>query len=183
MIGPVAEPALVMPPAPGATPEDARPGAEPVEPAREGAAALEAAALERGFGGDPRRLRRFLTAIRSALPPGTSIGLRGSAVMGQAFETGAPFDAEGPGTSDLDIVIIGDEVMDLFVPDAQLLGGVNTLPLSDKDAWVAPALDRARRKAQAIARRPVSIQAMPQWFLDLRSVVQDQPYVILHGDR
>ncbi|MEW6225272.1 MAG: hypothetical protein AB1627_11660 [Chloroflexota bacterium] len=179
----MAEPALVAPNALGTMPEGAEPGTEPVDPAPDAPAALEAAALERAFEGDPRRLRRFLSVIRAALPAGTSIGLRGSAVVGQAYETGAPFDAAGPGTSDLDVVIIGDEVMDLFAPDARLLGGVNTLPLSDAEPWVAPALDRARRTAQAIARRPVSIQAMPRWFLDLRSVVQDQPYVLLDGDR
>ena len=70
----------------------------------------------------------------------------------------------------------------LWVPDAQLLGGINTLPLSDEAGWVAPALDRARRRAQAIARRPVSIQAMAGWFLDLRTLVQGQPYVVLNGD-
>ena len=61
-------------------------------------------------------------------------------------------------------------------------GGINTLPLSDDAGWVAPALDRARRRAQAIARRPVSIQAMAGWFLDLRTLVQGQPYVVLNGD-
>ena len=182
MIGPVTEHALALP-LPGAMPVDQRPGAEPVEGQPDTPEALAAGALERGFGGDPARLRRFVTTVGSALPAGTSIGLRGSAVVGRAYETGAPFDAAGPGTSDLDVVIIGDEVMDLFVADAQLLAGINTLPLSDKDDWVAPTLDPARREAQAIVGRPVSIQAMPRWFLDLRSVVQDQPYVILSGDR
>lgn len=182
MIGPVTEHVLALP-LPGAMPVDQRPGAEPVEGSPDTPEALAAGALERGFGGDPARLRRFVRAVRSALPAGTLVGLRGSAVVGRAYETGAPFDAAGPGTSDLDVVIIGDEVTDLFVADARLLGGINTLPLSDKDDWVAPALDPARRKAQAIVGRPVSIQAMPRWFLDLRSVVQDQPYVILSGDR
>lgn len=140
---------------------------------------LSRAALERAFGGEPRRLRRFVAALRQALPPDTVIGLRGSAVVGQAYETGAPFDALGPGTSDLDIVVVGDSVGDLWVPEARLAGGINTLPLSDKEAWVAPALDDARRRAQAIVGRPVSIQAMPAWFLGLRSVVQGQPYIIL----
>jgi hypothetical protein len=32
-----------------------------------------------------------------------------------------------------------------------------------------------------VVRRPLSIQAMAGWFLDLRAVVQRQPYVILHA--
>jgi hypothetical protein len=143
---------------------------------------IDAETLERGFGGDPVRLRRFVSTLRAALPPGTTIALRGSTVAGQSYKTGEPFDAGGPGTSDLDVVIVGEPVVGLWVPEAQLLGGINTLPLSDDAAWVAPALDRARRRAQAIARRPVSIQAMAGWFLDLRTLVQGQPYVVLNGD-
>jgi hypothetical protein len=138
--------------------------------------------LKRGFGGDPARLRRFVRTLRAALPPGTTIALRGSTVAGRSYKTGEPFDAGGPGTSDLDVVIVGEPVVGLWVPDAQLLGGINTLPLSDEAGWVAPALDRARRRAQQIAHRPVSIQAMAGWFLDLRTLVQGQPYVVLNGD-
>ena len=145
-------------------------------------AALIAEALERGFDGDRARLRRFVAALQPALPPGTTIALRGSTVAGRAYKSGDPFDSGGPRTSDLDVVVIGDPVVGYWVPEAQLLGGINTLPLSDKAGWVAPRLDRARRRAQAIARRPVSIQAMARWFLDLRTVVQGQPYVILNGD-
>ncbi len=143
---------------------------------------IDADTLERGFGGDPARLRRFVTTLHAALPPGTTIALRGSTVAGRSYKTGEPFDAAGPGTSDLDVVIVGEPVVGLWVPDAQLLGGINTLPLSDDAGWVAPALDRARRRAQTIARRPVSIQAMAGWFLDLRTLVQGQPYVVLNGD-
>jgi hypothetical protein len=144
--------------------------------------ALEPDALERGFGGDAARLRRFVSTLRDALPEGTTIALRGSTVAGRSYKTGEPFDAEGPGTSDLDVVVVGEPVLGLWVPEAQLLGGINTLPLSDDARWVAPSLDRARRRAQAVARRPVSIQAMAGWFLDLRTLVQGQPYVVLDGD-
>ncbi len=146
------------------------------------ASALEPDALERGFGGDAARLRRFVKTLRAALPAGTTIALRGSTVAGRSFKTGEPFDAAGPGTSDLDVVVVGEPVLGLWVPEAQLLGGINTLPLSDDARWVAPSLDRARRRAQAVARRPVSIQAMAGWFLDLRTLVQGQPYVVLDGD-
>ena len=149
------------------------------------AVALEtlAEAVDRGFDGDPGRLRRFISALEPALPPGTTIALRGSAVAGRAYKSGEPFDAEGPRTSDLDVVVIGDsDVLELWVPEAQLLGGINTLPSWDGASWVAPGLERARLRAQAIAGRPVSIQAMAAWFLELRTVVQGQPYVVLNGD-
>jgi hypothetical protein len=140
---------------------------------------LSTEAIERAFAGDPERLRQFVTELGAALPPGTTIALRGSAVAGTSFKTGAPFDALGPRTSDLDIVLVGESVVDFWVPDAQVLGGINTLPLSDDADWVAPALDRARRRAQAIVGRPVSLQAMAGWFLELRTQAQGQPHVVL----
>ncbi len=136
----------------------------------------------RAFDGDPERLRRFVSVLRAALPSGTVLALRGSAVVGRSFRTGVPFDAGGPGTSDLDVVVLGDDALDLFAAEAHLLGGINTLPLSDEMPWAAPNLDPARRQAQAVARRPVSIQAMAGWFLELRALIQGQPYVILAPD-
>ena len=140
---------------------------------------LSTEAIERAFAGDPERLRQFVTELGAALPPGTTIALRGSAVAGTSFKTGAPFDALGPRTSDLDIVLVGESVVDFWLPDAQVLGGINTLPLSDDADWVAPALDRARRRAQEIVGRPVSLQAMAGWFLELRTQAQGQPHVVL----
>ena len=143
--------------------------------------AMLAGAIARGFGGDPAELARFITRLRTALPPATTIALRGSAVVGHRHTETTPFDGDGPGTSDLDVVAVGEDAVAMWVPEARLLGGINTLPLSDGADWVAPALDPARREAQAVIRRPLSIQAMAGWFLDLRAVVQRQPYVILHA--
>lgn len=140
---------------------------------------LAAGTIRRGFGGDVERMRRFVRTLAAALPPGTLVALRGSAVAGRSFRTGAPFDALGPGTSDLDIVVLGESVRDLFTEEATFPGRVNTLPLSDSTPWVAPDLEAARRRAQAIVRRPVSIQAQASWFLAFRSRLQRQPYVIL----
>ena len=143
------------------------------------AGAIAAGTIDRGFGGDAERLQSFVFELQPALPEGTVLVLRGSAVAGRSFRTGDPFDARGPGTSDLDLVLVGDEARDLFADEALLLGGLNTLPLSDERPWAAPQLEAARRRAQAVARRPVSIQAMAGWFLELRAQVQGQPYVIL----
>jgi hypothetical protein len=140
---------------------------------------LASGTIDRGFDGDAGRLRTFVSELQPSLPEGTVLILRGSVVAGRSFRTGDPFDARGPGTSDLDLVLVGDEARDLFADEALLIGGLNTLPLSDERPWAAPPLEPARRRAQAVARRPVSIQVMAGWFLDLRATVQGQPYVIL----
>jgi hypothetical protein len=137
------------------------------------------AALARGFGEDAGALLRFVAALREALPADTALALRGSTVVGHSYRDRRPFDAGGAGTSDLDIVAIGERALDLWHPDARILGGINTIPLADDTTWVAPALEPARRRCQAMVGRPVSIQVMARWFLDLRSAIQGQPYVDL----
>ena len=52
------------------------------------------------FGGEPRRLHDFCREILEVLPTTTSAVLRGSAITGIRWKDGAPFDADGPGTSD-----------------------------------------------------------------------------------
>lgn len=141
--------------------------------------ALLAASVERAFGGDVDRFARFMRVLQDAVPPGTTIVLRGSAVQGESYRTGEPFDARGPGTSDLDIVLVGDAAMAEWHPEAFYLPGVNTMPLWDEAREVAPGLEPARAAAQEIAGRPVAIQAMARWFLDLRSGLQGTPYATL----
>ena len=135
--------------------------------------------VERAFAGDPARLDSFIAALREGLPDGTEIVIRGSAVTGESYETGQPFDADGPRTSDLDVVLIGDAAMAAWRSDAFAVPGVNTLPLYDEAPDVAPDLEPARRTAQEIADRPVSLQAMARWFLELRSAIQGTPFVVL----
>jgi hypothetical protein len=150
-----------------------------VSPSDRDNADLLAEAIQRAFDGDTERFGRFVQTLQQAMPPGTQIGLRGSVIQGYAYKSQEPFDARGRGTSDLDVVLFGDEVMAAFHPEAFVVPGVNTLPLSDGSVWVAPTLESARSAAQAIARRPVSLQAMARWFMDLRSGIQGQPYVVL----
>jgi hypothetical protein len=150
-----------------------------IHPADTDDADLLAAAIGRAFDGDTDRFGRFVRALQRGMPPDSQLALRGSAIQGFAYKSGEPFDALGPRTSDLDLVLLGDRAMDAFHPEAFIIPGVNTLPLSDRTIWVAPTLDPARSAAQSIARRPVAIQAMARWFLDLRSGLQAQPYVVL----
>ena len=141
--------------------------------------ALTDRALGRVFGGDLKASGRFLGALREGLPPDTRLVLRGSAVSGRSYERQTRFDARGPGTSDLDMVALGEAAGRLWVDEARLLGGINSLPLCDGSRWVAPSLDPARVQAQAIVGRPVSVQSMAEWFLQLRAAVQGTPYLLL----
>lgn len=140
---------------------------------------LLAQAVQRAFDGDTDRFGTFVTTLQRGVPAGTQLALRGSVIQGYSYATQEPFDARGPRTSDLDVVLFGDAAMAAWDPEAFFMPGVNTLPLSDASAWVAPSIEPARREAQTIAARPVSIQAMAQWFLDLRSGVQGTPYVLV----
>jgi hypothetical protein len=153
-----------------------------LRPAGSDEPALFAGAIERAFDGDLERFGRFMAALQAGVPEGTRLVLRGSAVQGASYKTGEPFDARGPGTSDLDVVLLGDEAMAAWEPEAFYLPGVNTQPLDDSASDIAdPRLDRARRAAQEAAGRPVALQAMARWFLDLRSGLQGTPYVVLGG--
>jgi len=139
---------------------------------------LTDAIVKRAFRGDPELYREFLATLREPLGD-ADIVLRGSAVTGQSYRGHERFDAHGPGSSDLDIVLVGPHAFQHWVADAFYLAGVNTVPLSDKNPWVAPGLDPARRAAQALVQRPVNIQAMARWFLEIRAVVQGQRHVTL----
>jgi hypothetical protein len=75
---------------------------------------LLAGAVDRVFEGDLATLGRFVACLRSALPPRTRLLIRGSAVVGRSYRTGEPFDAIGPRTSDLDLVLTGSEAMALW---------------------------------------------------------------------
>src|ERR1700749_835447 len=85
------------------------------------------------FGGDQRRFEEFLEVVRGAIPPDTCVVLRGSAVTGVRYDDGAPFDADGPGTSDLDLTLVGTEVLGHYILDGFYIPGVHTKPLRDQD--------------------------------------------------
>jgi hypothetical protein len=135
----------------------------------------------RAFEGDWDRYAAFVATLRSGLPPDTRIVVRGSAVQGESYKSGEPFDARGPQTSDLDLVLLGEAAMALWRPEAFYLPNVNTMPLDDEARDIAPQLEPTRSAAQEVARRPVAIQAMAPWFLELRSALQGTPYLLMDG--
>jgi hypothetical protein len=138
-------------------------------------------AISLAFGGDPRRYDEFCAVVREALPEGTSAVLRGSSVTGQRWEDGAPFDADGPGTSELDLTLVGGEVLAYYILDGFYIPGVHTKPLSDKDPDIAPDLIPLREKLVAMVGRPVNIQATRDFIMQLRGDWMGQPYLTLCG--
>ena len=131
------------------------------------------------FNGDPQRLQEFCDVLKKELPEGTCAVLRGSAVTGVRYDDGAPFDADGVGTSDLDLTLIGDEVHGFFILDGYYVPKIHSKPLSDKDPDIAPALVPLRRKLIKMVARPVNIQATRDFVMYVRENLFGQPYLTL----
>lgn len=132
--------------------------------------------IELVFGGRRERYEEFCQCVREAIPLGTGVVLRGSAVTGERWKDGAPFDADGPGTSDLDLTLVGDEVIGFFKVTGFFVPGVHSRPLSDSDPDIAPDLVPLRQKLMAMVHRPVNIQATRDFVMYLRGELIGQPY-------
>lgn len=137
---------------------------------------IRARIVRLGFGGDERRLEEFCRTLREGLPSGTGVALRGSVVTAERWEDGAPFDADGPGTSDLDVTLVGGEAMEFWKSDAYYIPALHTKPHGDKDPDIAPGLEPLRRRLQRLAGRPVNFQATSDLILFARDVLLGQPY-------
>jgi hypothetical protein len=129
------------------------------------------------FGDDPDRYAEFVRAIDEATPAGVEVILRGSAVTGHKWMSDEPFDADGPGTSDLDVTFVGGNMVSLFrdfhIP------GIHSAPLSEAHPFASPALGPLRKRLCAMCGRPVNLQATTSLVQYLRDVVMDQPYLVL----
>jgi hypothetical protein len=131
------------------------------------------------FGGSHDRYREFLDIVRAAIPPNTGVVLRGSAVTGKRWNDHAPFDADGPGTSDLDLTLVGDEVIRFFKVTGFFVPGVHSRPISKDDPDIAPDLLPLRERLMAMVGRPVNIQATRDFVMYLRGELLGQPYLVL----
>src|SRR5213078_2367434 len=128
------------------------------------------------FGGDERLFIAFYRKLQQGLPEGTGIVLRGSVITNKRHEDGRPFDAEGVGTSDLDVTLVGEKVMDAWNSDAFYIPALHTKPLCDEDPAIAPSLNPLREELQTLAGRPVNFQATANLILYARDVLFDEPY-------
>ena len=137
--------------------------------------------IKLAFGGDERRFEEFCRIVQEAVPAGTSVVLRGSSITGKRWKDGTPFDGDGPGTSDLDLTLVGDEILSYYILDGFYLPGVHTKPLSDKDPDIAPDLVPLRERLMAMVKRPVNIQATRDFVMQFRESWFGQPYLTLLG--
>ena len=133
------------------------------------------------FGGDEARLQQFLDVVSAAVPADTAVVMRGSSITGSRWEDGAPFDGEGPGTSDLDLTLVGNSILQHYLPHGFYISGVHSKPLSDKDADIAPGLLPLRRLLMDMVGRPVNIQGTRDWIMFVREHLMGQPYLVLLG--
>lgn len=131
------------------------------------------------FGGQPERLEEFCRTVCEAIPERTGVVLRGSAVTGKRWNDGAPFDADGPGTSDLDLTLVSTRAVALFKPSGFFIPGVHSRPVSDEDPDIAPDLVPLRERLMKMAGRPVNIQATRDWVMYVRGELLGQPYLTL----
>ncbi|MFL5599213.1 MAG: hypothetical protein ACJ78I_02340 [Gemmatimonadaceae bacterium] len=133
--------------------------------------------IKLAFNGDPRFFDEFVRVISDATPDGADVILRGSAVTGHKFGSDEPFDADGPGTSDLDVTFVGGDMIALFrefhIP------GIHSVPLSEQHPFASPALGPLRKRLCAMAGRAVNLQATTSLVQYLRDVAMNQPYLLL----
>lgn len=135
--------------------------------------------IELGFDGDRQRFEAFYEKLRAGLPKGTGVALRGSVVTNERYADGRPFDADGKGTSDLDVTLIGSKAMDCWDKNEFYIPALHTKPLGDETPHIAPALNPVREELQRLARRPVNFQATANIILFGRDVLFNEPYFIL----
>lgn len=133
------------------------------------------------FDGDQHKFDEFCSIVRDAVPEANAVVLRGSAVTGQRWKDGCTFDADGPGTSDLDLTLVGADVLRYYTFDGYWIPGIHSRPLSDEDPDIAPELVPLREKLMGMVGRPVNIQGTRDWMQYLRGDLMGQPYLILCG--
>lgn len=131
------------------------------------------------FEGDRAKYDEFCQILWEATPPDTAVVLRGSAVTGHRWKDGAPFDADGPGTSDLDLTLVGDDVIGYFKATGFFVPGIHSRPMGEDDPDIAPDLVPLRERLMALVRRPVNIQASREAVMYLRGELLGQPYLVL----
>jgi hypothetical protein len=131
------------------------------------------------FNGDHSLFTSFCKEIEAAIPPGTTVVLRGSAVTGYRWNDHAPYDADGPGTSDLDVTLVGADIVKYFTVTGFFVPDVHSRPLSSDDPDIAPRLVPLRETLMAMVHRPVNIQASREIVIQFRGDLLGQPYLTL----
>lgn len=131
------------------------------------------------FDNNPAKLEQFVQIIEEAVPENTGVVLRGSAVTGFRWKDKAPFDADGPGTSDLDLTLVGSRILKYYKVTGFFVPGVHSRPISKEDPDIAPDLIPLRERLMEMVKRPVNIQGTRDFVMYLRGEVIGQPYLTL----
>lgn len=142
---------------------------------------MRATLVRLAFGGDPRKLEEFCAVLKRAIPDDTAAVLRGSSITGFRWDDKAPFDADGPGTSDLDLTLVGNDILACYTMGGFYIPGVHSKPLGEAHPDIAPRLLPLRRHLVDMAGRPVNIQGTRDWIMFVREHVMNQPYLTLFG--
>jgi hypothetical protein len=133
------------------------------------------------FDGDAECYDAFRQAVEKVLPPDAAAVVRGSAVTGKRHKDDAPFDADGPGTSDVDLTLVGSTVLDWFTEDGFYIPGLHSKPLGDEHPDIAPFLVPLRERLTELVRRPVNIQGTRNFAMFVKEVLLGQPYLTIVG--
>ena len=133
------------------------------------------------FNDDEALYQQFCDIVREAVPEAEAVVMRGSSVTGCRYRDNAPFDADGPGTSDLDLTLVGADVLRYYALDGYWIPGIHSRPLSKEDPDIAPDLVPLRERLMAMVNRPVNIQGTRSWMQYLRGDMMGQPYLTMFG--
>lgn len=142
---------------------------------------MRANVLRLAFHNDESAFQEFCRIVQESVPEAHCAVLRGSSVTGERHSDHAPFDVDGPGTSDLDLTLVGAEVLRYYSATGYWIPGMHSRPLSDDDPDIAPELVPLRERLMAMVQRPVNIQGTRDWVQSMRGELLDQPYLTLFG--
>lgn len=142
---------------------------------------IRARVTKLAFAGSDAAFDEFVSVISEATPDGVEVILRGSAITGHKWMSDEPFDADGAGTSDLDVTFVGGDMVMLFrefhIPE------IHSVPLSEEHPFASPSLGPLRKRLCEMAGRPVNLQATTSLVQNVRDAVMDQPYLVLLDKR